>query len=485
MAGITAYGAYFPRYRLPRSRIFDAMGWYNPFLKALAAGEKAVANHDEDSITMAVAAGLDCLTGSDPRTIGGLYLASTTLPYQERQNAAIVAQALDLSTRLRALDVTGAVTSGTRALLQAIDAVKAGSLNSALVCAADTRMGKVGSPLEYIFADGAAAVSVGTENVIAELIAAESVTYDFVDHRRAAGERFDRVWEERWIRDEGLSKILPKAVMGLMQKANIPPSEISKLVIPLPAQRALGGFAKQLGLGPEAVQDNLMDGIGDVGSAYPLVLLAAALEDTRPGDKILMISFGSGADAMIFQVTDAIKKLPARLGVKGHLAARAELDSYQKYCVWRDLVPLETGIRGEAEAPTAFSTLWRERFTVLGLYGSQCKACGTPQFPSQRICANPECGAIDEMEPYRFAGRPAKAFTYTADQLAVSLDPPAIYGLVDFEQGGRMWLDFTDCEQGDLEVDLPMKMTFRRKYVDASRGVQGYFWKAAPAGKGV
>jgi len=485
MAGITSYGAYFPRYRLPRERIFDALGWYNPFLKALAAGEKAVANHDEDSLTMAVAAGLDCLAGGDPKAVGGLYLASTTLPYQERQNAAIAAQALDLSTRIRALDVTGAITAGTRALLDALDAVKAGSLQNALVCAADTRMAKVGSPLEYVYGDGAAAIGVGTEKVIAELLASESVSYDFVDHRRAAGERFDRMWEERWIRDEGLTKILPKAVMGLLQKAAIPPNEIAKLVIPLPAKRALGGFAKQMGLGPEAVQDNLMGGIGDVGAAYPLVLLAAALEQAKPGDKILVIGFGSGADAMIFQVTDAIAKLPARLGVKGHLAARAELDSYEKICAWRDVVPLETGIRGEVEAPTALSTMWRDRFAVFGLYGSRCKACGTPQFPPQRVCVNPECGVIDQMEPYRFAGRPARAFTYTADRLAVSLDPPAIYGLIDFAEGGRMWLDFTDCALDDLEVDMPMQMTFRRKYIDRTRAVHGYFWKAAPAGQEV
>jgi uncharacterized OB-fold protein len=65
--------------------------------------------------------------------------------------------------------------------------------------------------------------------------------------------------------------------------------------------------------------------------------------------------------------------------------------------------------------------------------------------------------------------------------LAYSLDSPAIYGLVDMEGGGRLFLDFTDCRLKEVSVGMPVEMTFRRKYHDTFRGIHGYFWKAVPA----
>jgi len=112
MAGIVSYGAYIPRYRLKRMTIFQSMGWINPTTIMLAQGEKAVANQDEDSLTIATAAALDCLGGMDRSAIGGAYLASTTMPYLERQNAGIMAAALNLREDLRSADFAGAIKSG-------------------------------------------------------------------------------------------------------------------------------------------------------------------------------------------------------------------------------------------------------------------------------------------------------------------------------------------------------------------------------------
>ena len=117
---------------------------------------------------------------------------------------------------------------------------------------------------------------------------------------------------------------------------------------------------------------------------------------------------------------------------------------------------------------------------LLGLVGSRCKRCGTPQFPPQRVCAKPDCGAVDEMEDYRFAQRKGHLFTYTADSLAFSPNPPAIYGMVDFEEGGRSLFDLTDCDLDMLSVNMPVEMTFRRKFHDENRGVSAYSWKATP-----
>jgi NAD(P)-dependent dehydrogenase (short-subunit alcohol dehydrogenase family)/uncharacterized OB-fold protein/putative sterol carrier protein len=117
---------------------------------------------------------------------------------------------------------------------------------------------------------------------------------------------------------------------------------------------------------------------------------------------------------------------------------------------------------------------------ILGLVGGRCTECGTPQYPRADICVNPDCGALHSQEDYEFADVPATVRSFTGDMLAVSVDPPAIYGLVQFEGGGRLMADFTDCELSDLKVGMPVKMAFRRHYVDEERGFTGYFWKAVP-----
>jgi hydroxymethylglutaryl-CoA synthase len=479
MTGITSYGAYIPWYRMNRKIIFDQLGWFNPASAGVARGEKAIASHDEDSITMAVSAAIDCLTDMSRTSVDGLFLASTSLPFAERQNSAIVSEALDLRAGVRTADFSGSLKSGTTALLSAFDAASNGT--SIMVCASDNRVGKPGSSQEHTFGDGAAALLAGTEGVIAEFKGSYSVSHDFVDYRRISEERFSHGWEERWIRDEGYMKIIPEAALGLAQKYNVKITDFAKIIIACPVAAALRGLIKAFGAQPEQIQDNLVDNVGDTGAAMPLLMLSAALEDANPGDKILVISYGNGSDALFFEVTDEIKKVQkGRKGVTGHLAERNDLTTYGKYLVFKNLIPIEAGIRGEEISPTAMSVLWREGRGISALVGSRCTECGTPQYPRQKVCVNPECGAIDKMEDYRFSDKTGTLTSYTGDNLAFSWDPPQVYGLVDFPEGGRIFIDMTDCELGNLTVGMPVSMSFRRKYKDPQRGFYGYYWKAVP-----
>jgi len=497
MAGIISYGAYIPWNRLSRKAIFGAMGWFNPATVAFAKGEKAVASFDEDSLTMAVAAGLDCfkVAGGSKLSagfVGGLYLASTTLPYEERQNAGIAAVALGLPDEVRTADFTGSLKAGTSAMLSACEAVQRNDMSGILVCAADCRLGKAGGMQELVFGDGAAAFLLGNEGVIAELEGSYSLARDFVDHRRARGDKFDRAWEDRWIRDEGYGKVLLEVVTGLLKKYDLEIKDLAKIIYPCHYDKVHAAVGKKLGAEPGQIQDNMIAAVGDTGAAHPLLMLAAALEEARPGDRLLVASYGNGGDALLFRVTEEIEKfrgnispkVGGRLGLKGYLARRRELDSYEKYAAFRNIIPVETGIRGEDVAFTAFSVLWRDKKAVLGLEGTRCKRCGTPQYPPQRVCVNPDCGAVDEMEAYSFAGKKGRIFTYTADNLAYSPEPPAVYGIVEFEGGGRFWFDFADCKVQKIKVGMPVVMSFRRKYLDEARGVHGYFWKAVPAMEG-
>jgi 3-hydroxy-3-methylglutaryl CoA synthase/NAD(P)-dependent dehydrogenase (short-subunit alcohol dehydrogenase family)/putative sterol carrier protein len=480
MIGITSYGAYIPRLRLNRMSIYQAMGWFAPAIIMVAQGERSMCNHDEDSLTMAVASARDCLTGKDKKTVDADYLCSTTLPFADRLNAGILATALNLRDDIVAADFTSCLKAGTTGLIAALDAVKAGSRKSVLVTAADKRETRPAYFYEMWFGDGAASLLVGGEDVVAEFIGSHSLSYDFVDHYRAADRRFDYMWEERWLREEGYGKFIPEAVQGLFRKLNLSMKDVDKLVFPCFFQAEHRALAKKMGAAPEKVMENMHEVCGETGAAHPLVMLVAALEKAKPGDGILVAGFGQGCDALFFRVTDRIAQLPPRRGVKGSLEDKKTIDHYLKFLKFRNLIDPEMGIRAEAPKQTAMTTLWRKRKMLTGLVGGICRDCGTPQYPKMDICVNPACNHVHTQEDYEFADRPAKVMTFTGDLLAVSVDPPAIYGMIQFDEGGRFMADFTDCDLNDVKVGMPVKLSFRRRMTDNERGFAGYFWKAVP-----
>ena len=480
MIGITSYGGYIPRLRLNRMSIVENMGWFAPAIIAVAQGERSFCNWDEDSLTMAVAASKDCLTGRAEADIDAVYLASTTLPFQDRLNAGIVKTALHLRDDIDAADFTSSLRSGTTALVQALSAVRSGDKNEVLVTATDKRLTKTAYFYEMWFGDGAASVTVGTESVIAEHLGSYTVTHDFVDHYRGLGRTYDYMWEERWVRDQGYSKIIPQAVEGLFSKLSISMDDVDKLVFPCFFKAEHRKIAASLEADPDAVVDTLHEVCGETGSAHPFLMLAGVLDSAKPGDRILVCGFGQGCDALYFRVTEAIKDLAPRRGLEGSLDNKLTTSNYTKFLKFRGLIDTEMGIRAEAPTQTAMTALWRRRDMVLGLVGGKCQKCGTPQIPALEICVNPDCRAVGALEPYGFADEPAFVRSFTADLLAVSVDPPSVYGMVEFENGGRLMADFTDCEMSDVSIGQKLRMSFRRKFTDDERGFSGYFWKAVP-----
>ncbi len=480
MTGICSYGGYVPRYRMNRGTVVEAIAWFNMAIMAHMQGEKAVANFDEDAITMAVAAGIDALKGVDRSTIDAVYFASSTMPYKERLNSGIVIPALNVADQVRAADFSGGLKAGTTALLSAFEGVASGMLNNVLVTSADCRLGKPATNQEMIFGDAAAAFVVGDKDVIAEFKGSYSVTYDFCDHIRLNDSNTDRQWEERWIRSEGYSKFIPEAINGLLKKFKLKIEDFVKVIYPCHLRGGRKDINKALNITPEIEQSNLQEEIGDSGTSHALVMLAQALEDAKPGDKLLVASFGSGVDALYFEVTENIKQKKGSIGISGHLAKKESLDSYVKFAVWRDHLSPDVGLRNEVPDFTSFSVLWRRRKEILGLWGSKCTECGAPQWPPQRICANPECSATDTMEPYPFADKTGRIISYTGDMFGPSLDPPSLACRMEFEGGGKNMFDIADCKIEDLSAGKAMEMTFRVRYSDKTRNIIGYYWKATP-----
>jgi 3-hydroxy-3-methylglutaryl CoA synthase len=483
--GILAYGAYLPRLRLARKAVADANAWFNPGLKGLAKGERTMCNWDEDAVTMAVEAARDCLTGQDRGAISALAFASTSFPFEDRLNAGIVLEALSLKPSVNAQDLTASQRAATSGLVAALQMARGGA-GPILMLASEKRRTKSASPLELQTGDGAAALLVGPDlgngAVVARLIGHASRTVDFVDHFRGEGFEFDYTWEERWIRDEGYNKIVPAALADLFKATDTKPADIAHFAMPCVLPRVAAGIARKAGIPDAALRDNLHAVCGETGAAHPLVMLVDALEKAKPGEKILVVGFGQGCDALLFEATEHLSKLAPRLGVRGHLARRKEETNYSKLLAFNDLVAIERGMRAEVDKATPLSSLYRNRRMLTGFIGGQCRKCGTLQFPKSNVCVNPNCTAFHSQDDHPFADMPAKVQSYTADRLTYSPDPPHYYGMVVFEEGGRLMIDFTDCDEGSVDVAAPMRMMFRIKDYDPARGFTRYFWKAAPAG---
>lgn len=470
MVGITSYGAYIPWHRLSRGEIAGAWG------RAALPGEKAVAGYDEDSLTMAVAATMDCTKGIDPKSIDGLYFASTTSPYKEKQVAATIATAVDLDREIFTIDFGSSLRGGTSAMRAAMDAINGGSAKSVLVCAADTRLGFPNGENEMSFGDGGVALLIGDTRVAAIIEGSYTLTNELIDVWRSDKDAFVHSWEDRFIREEGYGRVVPEAVSAALKKYNLTSKDFSKFVCYAPDPRQLTTVARRLGFDLKTqVQDTLYNTVGNTGTASSLMSLVAALEEAKAGDRILLAGYGDGCDVFILKVTEEIENIRNRRGIKGHLVSKGIIPNYQRYICWRELVEVQPAARPPLQQPSG-AALWRDTKGGLALYGVKCKQCGFIQYPAQRVCIN--CQNKDEFEDYRFADKVGKIFTFTHDNVSASLNPPTTQCVVDFPEGGRIKTDMTDRDPDEIKIGMPVEMTFRKlRYVG---GIYDYWWKCRP-----
>lgn len=478
--GILSFGAYIPRKRLQRAAIHATNKWFAGGLGGLAKGERAIANWDEDPVTMAVEAARETLEGVDRATLGSIGLASTTLPFADRLNAGIVKEALNLDDATGAFDTGGSQRAATSALIQALAAAKGGA-KPHLALASEMRLSQPASEGEMVHGDGAAALLVGSGELVAKFLGSHSTTIDFVDHFRASGQRFDYGWEARWTRDEGLTGLTAKALKQAFAALGIDPASVSRFIMPMTARGIAEGLAKKVGVAAEAVADRLSDRVGDTGVAHPYLLLAAALEQAEAGETIVLAGYGQGVDILAFEATG---RGMGRGSVGRALERGIKDENYARWLFHRGNLALDRGMRAEADEKQPGTSLWRNRKAVLGLVGGRCTETGTVQFPKSDISVNPNRPASHTQEDYPLADKIARITTYTADSLTYSPDPPGYYGMIDFEGGGRMTAEFTDCAAEDIEVGRPVRMMFRIKARDERRDFTKYFWKAVPVDAG-
>jgi len=473
--GISAFGVYVPAYRLAREVIAQATGG------RAGSGGRAVAQYDEDALTMGVDASLECLDNY-ARSFGSavpgeklkaLLFASASSPFREKQAASLLAAVLEAGRSALVTDVSGSLRGGLTALGMAASALTGRPAgDTALVVASDRRMATPASGEEAAFGDGAAALLMGQENVLATLEAHFAVQANFPHFWRRENDPFVQVGDGRFSDDYGYMPLMNEALQGLLKKAGLAAADVTKVILYAPNARLATRLARKAGFNADTqLADGLLKNIGDTGNAQVFLSLAAVLAKAKAGDKLVVAGYGDGAEAMLFQVTENISQASACRGVPEFLKRQRPMSSYAKYLNYRDII-------GESsyDAFTSTALLWREEKQNLKLYGVKCTKCGKISFPRRRICHS--CSAKDQMADFKL-GRRGKVYTYTNDYLYLNPDPPESLAAVDLEGGGRLFCQVTDVNPEDMCIGLEVELSFRKLH--DGQNLPNYFWKARPA----
>jgi 3-hydroxy-3-methylglutaryl CoA synthase len=460
LAGIVRYGSYVPYYRLQRAALGEGKG------------ERAIASYDEDAVSMAVEAAREALSsGGQAPEIDSLLLASTSLPYAEKLNAALVHAACNLPSQVCALDLAGSTRAGVTGLLAGADLASAG--RHTLVCTSDVVVGAPGGGREREGGDAAVAFVMGDgDGVLARIVGRASLTDEFLDVWRTPEMPFAKQWEERFGR-EVLVPLLREAITRALQSAELQPADLATLICDATNPRAAVATARSLGLKPEQVADSLAASVGRAGAAHACLLLARALDHARPGDRIALVSGADGADAVILEVSEAITQGRPERGVDRWIEAKRNDVPYNSYLKWRGVLPFEPPRRPDPQRPAAPPMRRAERWKF-GFVGTRCSKCQTANLPPQRVCV--ACGAVDQMRQEPYADAVGRIATYAIDHLAYSLQPPSVNAVIDFEKGGRFTCEVTDVDPNKVAVGDQLEMSFRRLFT--ADGVHNYFWKA-------
>lgn len=461
--GLSSVAGYVPRYRLSSTGVAQVWG-------GGGSGERAVANYDEDALTMACQATLDALGGRDTSKIGACFFASTSAPYVEKSNATLLATVADLPVRVLTADLSGSLRAGTTALRLALDAVRARSVTEALVAAADLRPVEPGGELELQVGDGAGAALVGNEDLLATFIDAFAVSHEFTDVWRNDGDRYvQSLPDQTFVRAHGLDKHIAEAVEGILQRTGRKREDIAKLVLYAPDARTHAALVRLLRLESALPREAVIGRAGSTGTAACLLGLAAALEEAEPHQQLLVVSYGNGAEALLFETTEAVRAFRPVRPVARQLAAGRPLAHYGKFLRFRRHVTTEV-VKSFSSVPT----LVREERQNVRLYGQRCGQCGAISYPRRHLCW--QCSS-DRLVDHRLARR-GRVFTFTRDHLVPSPDPPTIMAAADLEGGGRFYAQVTDVDPAAVVVDLPVELTFRRLH--EGEDYVNYFWKLRP-----
>lgn len=335
--GIAGYGAYLPRYRLPGKEI--ARIWTGG-MGGSPVKEKSVPGLDEDVITMSIEAARNTMARAqiDPTLIRAVWVGSESHPYAVKPTSTVVAEAIGAVPNTLAADWEFACKAGSEAMQAAIGFVGSGMAEYALSIGMDTAQGRPGDALEYTAAAGGAAFLMGpAENSLAVFEATYSYVTDTPDFWRRAHEIYPS-HGDRFTGEPAYFTHVLSAAQAMLEELDAEPGDFDYAVFHQPNVKFPSRAAKILGFKPEQIETGLLAGrVGNVYAGSSLLGLSAVLDIAKPGDRVLMVSYGSGAgsDAMVLNVTDKIVERQSRAPkTEDYIARRTEVD-YAVYSRYR------------------------------------------------------------------------------------------------------------------------------------------------------
>jgi len=311
--GIISYGTYIPKYRIKVEEIARIWGEdAETIKKGLGIYEKSVPGIDEDTATISVEAAREAISRAkvDPRKIKAVYVGSESHPYVVKPTSTIVGEALGLGNDYFTADLEFACKAGTAGMQICMALVLSHMIEYGIAIGADTSQGAPGDPLEYTASAGGAAFVIGKNGIIAEIEGTFSFSSDTPDFWRREGQPYPR-HGGRFTGLPAYFRHVVNAARGLMKKLEFKPEDIDYAVFHQPNAKFPMRVAKILGFEMNKIRQGLVvPYIGNTYSGSSLIGLAAILDVAKPGERILLVSFGSGAgsDAFSIVATDEIEK---------------------------------------------------------------------------------------------------------------------------------------------------------------------------------
>ncbi len=308
--GIVGYGAYVPRFRLPASEVSRV---WTDGQAGLPIKEKAVAGIDEDVATMSIEAARNALKRAriEPTHIRAVWVGSESHPYAVKPTSTIVAEAIGAVPNVQAADWQFACKAGTEAMVAALGFIGSGMADYAMAIGMDIAQGRPGDALEYTAGAGGAAYLLGrAEDSLAEIESAYSFVTDTPDFWRRANQKYPE-HGQRFTGEPAYFKHITEAAQTLMDATHTTPDDYQYAVFHQPNTKFPERVAAQLGFKKEQIATGLLvPVIGNTYAGEALIGLTAVLDIAKPGDRILLVSFGSGAgsDAFALRVTEAIEE---------------------------------------------------------------------------------------------------------------------------------------------------------------------------------
>jgi len=329
--GIVSYGTYIPRFRVKVEDIARVWGENPENIKSgLGVFSKSVSDLDEDTATISVEAAREAVERSkiNPERIGAIFVGSESHPYVVKPTATIVGDAIGCGNDFHAADLEFACKAGTAGIQACMGMVEAGMIEFGLAIGADTSQSAPGDPLEYSASAGGAAFLVGKNGVIAEIEETLSFTSDTPDFWRREGQPYPS-HGGRFTGIPAYFRHVTTAARQIMEKTGYKPADFEYAVFHQPNGKFPVRAARMLGFTSEQIAQGLV--VREIGNTYSgssVIGFSAILDVARPEDKILLVSFGSGAgsDAFVFNVTDVIETFPRHPGVWEKIRSGVEVD---------------------------------------------------------------------------------------------------------------------------------------------------------------